>query len=59
MTNFYALDTETTGFNSNEPIQIAAVIFENGKLVKCYNKYFNAEAPITHDAFKTHGLDMW
>ena len=29
-TNFYALDTETTGFSHNEPIQVAAVLFEKG-----------------------------
>ena len=33
-TFFYALDTETTGFSSNEPIQIAAVLFKKGKAVK-------------------------
>ena len=28
--NFYALDIETSGFEHNEPIQIGAVLFENG-----------------------------
>ena len=28
--NFYAVDVETNGFRHNEPIQIAAVLYENG-----------------------------
>ena len=28
--NFYAIDTETSGFDTNEPIQIAAVLFVDG-----------------------------
>lgn len=42
-TNFYALDTETTGFEFNQPVQIAAVRFENGKPKQWYNRYFKAE----------------
>ena len=29
--NFYVLDTETNGFTYNEPVQIAAVRYENGE----------------------------
>ena len=31
MKSFYAIDTETTGFDFNHPIQIAAVLFVDGK----------------------------
>ena len=34
MTNFYALDTETTGFDFNYPVQIAVIRFENGAPVE-------------------------
>ena len=37
MRNFYALDTETSGFDHNEPIQIGVVLFEDGKPKKHYN----------------------
>ena len=30
LTNFYALDTETSGFDFNYPVQIAVIRFENG-----------------------------
>ena len=33
-TNFYALDTETTGFTHNELIQVGVVLFKKGKAVK-------------------------
>ena len=29
--NFYVLDTETTGFKHNEPLQISALLFLDGK----------------------------
>ena len=45
-TNFYALDTETTGFRENEPIQIAVALFQNGVAVKSYNQYFLPKAKI-------------
>ena len=37
MTNFYAIDTETTGFHHNEPLQVGVVLFEDGKPKKHYN----------------------
>ena len=37
--NFYVLDCETSGFNHNEPIQIAVLVFENGRETARYNKY--------------------
>lgn len=40
MTNFYAIDVETTGFKHNEPIQIAAVRYEDGEPADFYNTYF-------------------
>ena len=33
-TDFYALDTETTGFTHNELIQVGVVLFKKGKAVK-------------------------
>ena len=56
MTNFYAIDTETSGFDSNEPIQIAVALFENGSILKTYNEYYMPTATISFDAWKTHGL---
>ena len=37
MKNFYAIDTETTGFDHNHPLQIAAVLFIDGKPKATYN----------------------
>ena len=36
-TNFYALDTETSGFENHEPLQVGVVLFEDGKPKKQYN----------------------
>ena len=35
--NFYVLDIVTSGFPKNEPIQIAAKRYENGKEVASHN----------------------
>ena len=37
MVSFYALDTETSGFDHHEPLQIGAVLFKEGKPAKQYN----------------------
>jgi len=54
------LDTETTGFprhgSTNEPVQIAAILFKNGQENKTYCRYFMPEAKITKSAKDTHGL---
>lgn len=50
------MDTETTGFEFNELIQVAAVLFVNGEPVKKYNKYFLPAGEISHGARKIHGL---
>lgn len=39
-TNFYALDTETTGFEKNHPIQVGVLLFEDGHVTRTYNEYF-------------------
>ena len=36
-TNFYALDTETSGFKNHEPLQVGVVLFEDGTPKKQYN----------------------
>ena len=56
MTNFYALDSETTGFETNEPIQIAVILFRNGVEVDKFNEYYVPRSSITDDAFGSHGL---
>ena len=53
--NFYVLDTETNGFKDNEPIQIAALLFENGKQVDKFNMYYLPENAITKEALEMHG----
>ena len=40
MRNFYAIDIETNGFKHNEPLQIAAVLFENGEETERYNMFY-------------------
>ena len=36
-TNFYALDTETTGFDHCRPLQVAIVLYMDGRAVKQFN----------------------
>ena len=55
--NFYVLDTETGGFDHNEPIQIAAKRYEDGKEVAANNQYFLPTKRMTDSALKIHGLD--
>ena len=54
--NFYVLDTETSGFENNEPVQIAAVIFLDGEEDIAHNEYFIPKEKQTPSAIKTHGL---
>ena len=54
--NFYALDTETSGFDYNRPIQIAVVRFDKGVAVEQYNQYFEPGVKMTKSAIDTHGL---
>ena len=56
MRNFYALDTETTGFDHNHPLQIAAVLFIDGKPKATYNQYLRTTIEIQPDAYSIHGL---
>ena len=39
------------------PLQIAVVLFENGKEVEQYNQYFKAKKTISEEAFEIHGLN--
>ena len=54
--NFYVLDTETNGFDYNEPVQIAAVRFENGEQKDSYREYFMPKEPFSKSAKDTTGL---
>ena len=54
--NFYVLDTETNGFKYNEPVQIAAVRFENGEQKDSYIEYFMPKEPFSKSAKDTTGL---
>ena len=54
--NFYALDTETNGFSCYEPIEIAALRFEDGEQVGIHSQYFLPENEITRKSRKIHGL---
>ena len=54
--NFYVLDTETNGFKYNEPVQIAAVRFENGEQKASYREYFMPKEPLSKSAKDTNGL---
>ena len=55
--NFYVLDTETSGFVHNEPIQVSAIRYEDGKPAARHNQYFMPKKEITDSAYRTHGLD--
>lgn len=54
--NFYVLDTETSGFEYNEPIQVSVLRYENGIQVDGYNQYFLPRFQMTDKAIKTHQL---
>jgi DNA polymerase III epsilon subunit-like protein len=54
--NFYAIDIETNGFEYNEPLQIAIVLYKDGKIDTEWNKYFKSKYPCTPSARDTHNL---
>ena len=54
--NFYALDTETTGLNKDELVQVAAVLYQRGKEVKHHNAYFMPKGKFTQDAININGI---
>ena len=56
MTNFYAIDTETTGFSHNHPLQIAAILILDGKPKARNVQYIKTNLPIQEDAYRIHGL---
>ena len=56
MRNFYALDTETTGFDHNHPLQISAVLFIDGKPKATNNQYLMTAIEIQPEAYSIHGL---
>ena len=50
------MDIETNGFTHNEPIQITAIRYENGKALKNqYNHFFVPENKFTKSARKVNG----
>ena len=53
--SFYVLDTETSGFKHNEPIQIAVLLYIDGVESGRYNHFYMPDGRITKSAFKTHG----
>ena len=56
--NFIVVDNETNGFGParNEPIQITAVRYENGKALKAkYDRHFMPEMKFTKSARKVTG----
>ena len=55
-TNFYALDTKTTGAEKNHPIQVAVILYENGRPTERYNHYFMPTVKIGQRAKMVHGL---
>ena len=56
MKNFYAIDTETTGFDHNHPIQIAAILFIDGNPRATINQYLMTAIEIQPSAYGIHGL---
>ena len=56
MTSFYAIDTETSGFDFNQPVQIAAVLFVDGKPKATNNQYLMTTKEIQPGAYAIHGL---
>ena len=54
--NFYAMDIETTGMKHKHPIQIAIVLFIEGKPFKWFNEYYQPEVKIQPRAKLIHGL---
>ncbi|MCH3989845.1 MAG: ribonuclease H-like domain-containing protein [Lactobacillus sp.] len=57
--NFIVLDTETTGLSTSHDkiLQLAALKFEDDKLVDTFNQYINPEkTPISENARLVHGI---
>ena len=50
------IDVETNGFKHNEPLQIAAVLYEGGEEVDHLNLYIKGQQPSTEEALAVHGL---
>lgn len=60
VTDFVAIDTETTGLGPLEEIEIleiCAVRFKNSSPVECFHTYLNVEAKIQPKAYDTHKID--
>ena len=56
--NFFAVDTETSGKDYNDPVQVSIVIFKDWVEVDSYNRYFLPRHYITEEAQKIHGLTV-
>ena len=55
--SFYVLDVETNGFKHNEPLQIGAILYDDGVEEDIYNQYFLSEHGSTREALRVHGLN--
>ena len=57
--NFYVLDTETNGFpihgGTDEPIQVVALLYRYGEIVREYQEYFLPEVEVTDNAQEVNG----
>lgn len=54
---FMALDTETTGFNPGQICQLSYIVFNENKVLKAFNKFYEVES-IDEGASKVHGLTV-
>ena len=54
--NFYTIDIETNGFLHNEPVYIAAWLFQNGRNIRCHSEYVMPSEAMTFEAIKIHGI---
>lgn len=54
--NFLALDTETTGFKHNQPLQVAVVRYDDGLAKEQFNQYYLPAVKVQSSAKKVHGL---
>lgn len=60
MPTLVVIDTETTGFEGSEVIELAAVTIDNNSLDGCvkFESRYKPSGPINYGAMATHGLTM-
>ena len=51
------MDVETNGIKHNEPLQIGAILYDDGVEEDIFNQYFQAEHGSTREALRIHGLN--